>query len=589
MSKIVGIDLGTTNSLIALVKKGRPIVIPDIDGSPLIPSVVGYSPSDRLLVGKEAKDQRILYPKKTIYSIKRRMGEKVRISLNGHEFTPEEISSFILKKLKDNAERFLSERIEKAVITVPAYFDDRQRQATKKAGELANLEVVRIINEPTASSLAYGLDRDPSPHTVMVWDLGGGTFDVSILEIGNGVFEVKSTSGDTRLGGDDWDERFFSYLEEKIGKEFGKDALEEPSLRARLLINCEKAKCLLSREEKAVINQPISCEGGKYRKNFRYEITRQEFEDLTKDLFERLLFPTKRALSDAKLFPKDIDRIIMVGGATRMPKVRELAQKTMGKIPYTEVNPDEVVALGAALQAAIISQEVTGMVLLDVIPLSLGIESQGGIFTKIIDRNTPIPTSRSKIFATAEDNQTTFDIHILQGEREIATYNQSLGKFMLEELSPAPKGEVKTEVVFAIDINGILHVSAQDLQTGEERRLSLKTLKDITEQEIEFILSEAKRYILSDQNEKNLKELCIKAESLIYATEKMIEELREKLPSDFPQEAMALISSLKQSLLNTSNAKKFEEEIEQKVLDLTQKVNTAYEGYCSQELKSSHV
>ncbi len=584
MSKIVGIDLGTTNSLIAIVKNGKPLVISDIDGALLIPSVVGYSPSDRMLVGKEAKDQRILYPQKTIYSIKRRMGEKVRISLGSHEFTPEEISSFILKKLKDNAERFLSEKIEKAVITVPAYFDDRQRQATKKAGELAGLEVVRIINEPTASSLAYGLDRDPSPHTVMVWDLGGGTFDVSILEIGNGVFEVKATSGDTHLGGDDWDERLFSYLEEKIGKEFGKDVLSNPSLRARLLVSCEKTKCLLSKEEKAVINQPISCEGEKYFKNFKYEITRQEFEDLTKDLFERLLLPTKRALSDAKLFPTDIDRIIMVGGSSRMPKVRELAQKAMGKIPYTEVNPDEVVALGAALQAAIISQEMTGMVLLDVTPLSLGIETQGGIFTKVIDRNTPIPTSQSKIFTTAEDNQTTFDIHILQGEREIAVYNQSLGKFTLENMSPAPKGEVKTEVVFTIDINGILHVSAQDLQTGEERKLSLKTLKDITEQEIEFILSEAKRYVSQDQKEKNLKELCIKAESLIYATEKMIEDLRGKLPSNFIEEARTLISSLKQTLLNASN----DREIEQKVLDLREKVNTAYEGYRKQELKSHH-
>ena len=585
MSKIVGIDLGTTNSLIAIVKKGKPLVIPDMDGSLLIPSVVGYSPYNRMLVGKEAKDQRILYPQKTICSIKRRMGEKVRIPLAGHEFSPEEISSFILKKLKDNAERALSERVEKAVITVPAYFDDRQRQATKKAGELAGLEVVRIINEPTASSLAYGLDRDPSPHTVMVWDLGGGTFDVSILEIGNGVFEVKATSGDTHLGGDDWDERLFSYLEEKICQEFGKEALKEPSLRARLLVNSEKAKCLLSVEEKAVINQPISCEGGKVLKNFKYEMTRQEFEDLTKDLFERLLLSTKRALEDAKLFPKDIDRTIMVGGATRMPRVKELAQKTMGKVPYTEVNPDEVVALGAALQAAIISQEITGMVLLDVTPISLGIETQGGIFTRVIDRNTPIPTSQSKLFSTAEDNQTAFDIHILQGEREMATYNQSLGKFILEDIHPAPKGEVKTEVVFTIDINGILHVSAQDLQTGEERKLSLKTLKDITEQEIEFILSEAKRYVLSDQKEKNLKELCLKAESLIYATEKMIEDLREKLPSDFIEEARTLISSLKQTLMNTSN----DREIEQLILDLTQKVNTAYEDYRKQELRSSHV
>lgn len=583
MSKIVGIDLGTTHSLVSIIKDGKPVVIPDKAGSVMVPSVVGVAPSGKLLVGSEAKSQRVMYPELTIASIKRRMGEEIELSLQNKKFSPEEISSLILKKLKDMAGMYLGEEIDKAVITVPAYFDDRQRQATKKAGELAGFEVVRIINEPTAASLAYGLDKD-SPHTVMVWDLGGGTFDISILEIGGGVIEVKSTSGDTHLGGDDWDQYLFDYLSCKIETQYGKEALSLPTLRAKLLFNCEKAKCELSIKNKTVMNQPSACEGEKILKNFKYEITREEFNSVTQDLFERLLPPVKMALSDAKLFPEDIDRIVLVGGATRMVRVRELVREVMGKEPYTDVNPDEVVALGAGLQAAMIAQEMTGMTLLDVTSLSLGIETQGGVFTKLIERNTPIPTSQGKIFVTAYDNQTSFDIHVLQGEREFARYNRSLGRFQLEDLSAAPRGEVKTEVTFSIDINGILHVSAQDLGSGEEKKISLKTLKSLSDQEIENILLEAKQYLEQDKGERKLKELSLKAQGMIYATEKIVENYKGRLSTPILENITTLLLELKEALQNP-----LQETIEMKMKNLSEIMEKAHEEHQKNDEKNKYL
>jgi molecular chaperone DnaK len=547
MGKTVGIDLGTTNSVVAVMEGGEPVVIPNAEGSRLTPSVVAFTKTGERLVGAAAKRQAIINPDRTIISIKRKMGTRERIRIEDKEYTPEEISAMILQKLKADAEAYLGEKVEAAVITVPAYFNDAQRTATKNAGEIAGLKVLRIINEPTAASLAYGLDKK-SNETILVFDLGGGTFDVSILEVGDGVFEVKATSGDTHLGGDDFDMRIVNWAADEFKKETGIDLRKDPQALQRLREAAEKAKIELSSMVETEINLPFITADAEGPKHLLYKITRAKFEELTADLVERLKGPFYQALSDAKLDVKDIDEVILVGGATRMPCVQELVRKLSGKEPNKGVNPDEVVAIGAAIQAGVLGGEVKDVVLLDVTPLSLGIETLGGVFTKLIERNTTIPTRKSEIFTTAADGQTEVEIHVLQGEREMARDNKTLGRFHLTGIPPAPRGVPKIEVTFDIDANGILHVSAKDLGTGKQQAITITGSSNLTREEIDRMVKEAQAHAEEDRRRREEAEVRNQADSLAYQTERMLRDLGDRVPSDEKLRIEQAISDLRDAI-----------------------------------------
>ena len=527
MSKVIGIDLGTTNSCVAVMEGGEAVVIPNAEGSRTTPSVVGFSKTGERLVGQVAKRQAVSNPERTVTSIKRYMGTDHKVNIVGKNFTPQEISAMILQKLIADAEAYLGEKVEKAVITVPAYFSDSQRQATKDAGRIAGLEVLRIINEPTAAALAYGLDKGEE-QTILVYDLGGGTFDVSILDIGDGVFEVRATSGNNRLGGDDFDQRIVDYLISEFKKDTGIDLRNDKMAMQRLKEAAEKAKIELSGVATTNINLPFISADANGPKHLDITLTRAKFDEMTADLIEKTMGPTRQALSDAGLQPKDIHKVLLVGGATRMPAVQEAIRKFLGKEPHKGINPDECVAIGAAIQAGVLSGEVKDVLLLDVTPLSLGIETLGGVFTKLIERNTTIPTSKSQIFSTAADGQTTVEIHVLQGERSMASDNKTLGRFTLTGIPPAPRGVPQIEVKFDIDVNGIVNVSAKDLGTGKEQSMTITASTNLTEEEIDRMVKEAERYAAEDKKRKEEVEIRNQADSMIYQAEKTIKDFKDK-------------------------------------------------------------
>lgn len=547
MGKIIGIDLGTTNSCVAVIEGGEPVIIPNAEGNRTTPSVVAYSKKGERLVGEPAKRQAITNPENTVSSIKTHMGSNYKVNLNGKDYTPQEISAMILQKLKRDAEEYLGEEVTEAVITVPAYFTDAQRQATKDAGRIAGLEVKRIINEPTAAALAYGLD-DEKEHTILVYDLGGGTFDVSILELGDGVFEVLATSGDNKLGGDDFDQRLIDYMADEFMKEYGVDLRKDNMALQRLKDAAEKAKKELSSVLTTNVNLPFITQTEDGPKHLDMDITRAKFEELTADLIERTMGPARQALADAGLTAADIDEVILVGGSTRIPAVQEAVKKLIGKEPHKGINPDEVVAMGAAIQGGILAGEVKDIVLLDVTPLSLGIETLGGVFTKLIERNTTIPTEKSKIFSTATDNQTSVDIHVLQGERKLAKDNKTLGRFQLTDIPPAPRGVPQIEVTFKIDTNGIVHVSAKDLGTGNEQKITIKSSSGLSDEEIERMVKEAQQF--EEEDKKRLEEIEVRneADSLVYQTERTLKDAGDKVDRDVREKVEKAREELKKAL-----------------------------------------
>ena len=531
MGKIIGIDLGTTNSCVAVIEGGEPVVIPNAEGSRTTPSVVAFAKNGERLVGQVAKRQAVANPDRTIISIKRDMGTDRRISIDGKEYTPQDISAMILMKLKTDAEAYLGEKVSEAVITVPAYFSDSQRQATKDAGRIAGLDVKRIVNEPTAASLAYGLDKEDS-HTILVYDLGGGTFDVSILEVGDGVFEVKATNGNTHLGGDDFDQRIIDYLASEFKKDTGIDLKADRMALQRLKEAAEKAKIELSGVMSTNINLPFITADATGPKHLDITLTRAKFDELTRDLVDATVGPIRDALRDAGMTADEIGRVILVGGSTRIPAVQEAVRKMTGKEPYRNINPDECVAVGAAIQGGILGGDVKDVVLLDVTPLSLGIETLGGVFTKLIDRNTTIPFKKSQIFSTAADGQTSVDIHVLQGERKMAADNKTLGRFQLTGISPAPRGVPQIEVTFNIDSNGIVNVSAKDLGTGNEQKVTITSSTNLTEEEINQRVKEAEQYAEEDKRRKEEVETLNRADTLIFEVEKQLREIGDKLSAE---------------------------------------------------------
>ena len=528
MSKIIGIDLGTTNSCVAVMEGGEPVVIPNAEGNRTTASVVAFAKNGERLVGQVAKRQAVMNSDRTVISIKREMGSSYRVKIDDKEYTPQEISAMILQKLKADAESYLGDTVTQAVITVPAYFSDAQRQATKDAGRIAGLEVLRIINEPTAAALAYGLDKDES-HKILVYDLGGGTFDVSLLEVGDGVFEVLATAGNNRLGGDDFDNRIIDYVANEFQRENNIDLRKDKQALQRLKDAAEKAKIELSGVMTANINLPFITADATGPKHLDVTLTRAKFNELTADLVEKTIGPLNQALKDAGLTASQVDKVILVGGSTRIPAVQEAVQRITGKEPYKGINPDECVAIGAAIQAGILGGEVKDVVLLDVTPLSLGIETMGGVFTRLIDRNTTIPVRKQQIFSTAADGQTAVDVHVLQGEREMAAYNKTLGRFQLTGIAPAPRGVPQIEVTFDIDANGIVHVSAKDLGTGNEQKITITASTNLSEEEIKKAVDDAAKYANEDKKRKEEVETFNQADQLIYSTEKTLKELGDKL------------------------------------------------------------
>ncbi len=571
MGKIIGIDLGTTNSVVAVMEGGEPVVIPSAEGERIVPSMVAINKNGERLVGRPARNQAIMNAENTIFSIKRFMGRKyddpevqrtipkvpyqvtkapngdVRVVLGGREYSPPEISAMILAKLKADAEAYLGEPVTQAVITVPAYFNDAQRNATKDAGRIAGLEVLRIINEPTASSLAYGLDKK-SNEVIAVYDLGGGTFDISILDVGEGVFEVRATSGDTHLGGDDFDQRIIDYLADEFQKEHGIDLRRDRQALQRLKEAAEKAKIELSSVLQTEVNLPYITADASGPKHLVTTLTRAKLEQLTADLIERTMEPVRQALKDAGLKPSDVDEVVLVGGMTRMPAVREAVKSFFGKEPHKGVNPDEVVAIGAAIQAGVLGGEVKDVVLLDVTPLTLSIETLGGVATPLIERNTTIPVKRSQIFSTATDNQTQVEIHVVQGERPMAADNKSLGRFILDGIPPAPRGVPQIEVTFDIDANGILKVTAKDKATGRSQHITIHASSGLTEEEIERMRREAEQHAEEDRKRKELIEARNQADSLIYSAEKLLRDLGEKVPTDLKSQVEQAVQETRDAL-----------------------------------------
>ncbi len=575
MSKVIGIDLGTTNSVVAVMEGGEPVVIANAEGSRLTPSVVGFTRNGERLVGQLAKRQAISNPDGTVSSIKRHMGTDYKVTINGKSYTPQEISAMVLQKLKQDAEAYLGEKVTQAVITVPAYFSDSQRQATKDAGAIAGLEVLRIINEPTAASLAYGLDKG-GDHSILVFDLGGGTFDVSILEISEGVFEVKATNGDTHLGGDDFDNAVMKWIIAEFLKQEGIDLSKDPMAEQRLKEAAEKAKIELSTVLSTDINLPFITADASGPKHLNMTLTRAKFDELTADLVARTMEPTKKAIADSGLSINEIDKVILVGGSSRIPAVQEAIKKILGKEPYKGVNPDESVAVGAAIQAGVLVGEVKDVLLLDVTPLSLGIETLGGVATKIIERNTTIPTSKSQVFSTAVDNQPSVDVHVLQGEREMAADNKTLGRFELTGIPAAPRGVPRIEVTFDIDANGIVNVSAKDLGTGKEQKITITASSGLDQSEIDRMVKEAEAHAAEDKKRKEAIEVKNNADSLIYQAEKAIKDFGDKADAAKVKEVEAAVAALKETL-KTEDIEKIKADTEALTKPLYELSSAAYE------------
>ena len=547
MGKVIGIDLGTTNSCVAVMEGGEVVVIPNPEGNRTTPSVVAFSKTGERLIGQVAKRQAVTNPDRTVQSIKREMGSNYKVKIDDKQFSPQEISAMILAKLKSDAEAYLGQPVTQAVITVPAYFSDSQRQATKDAGRIAGLDVLRIINEPTAASLAYGLDKE-SDQKILVFDLGGGTFDVSILEIGDGVFEVLATAGNNRLGGDDFDQRIVDYLADTFKADQGVDLRNDRMAMQRLREAAEKAKIELSGVTTSNINLAYITADATGPKHMDITLTRAKFDELTHDLVEKTMEPVRRAMTDANMTPNDIQKILLVGGSTRTPAVQDAVKKYFGKEPFKGINPDECVAVGAAIQAAVLTGDVKGLLLLDVTPLSLGIETMGGVFTKMIERNTTIPTKKSQVYSTAADGQTQVDVHVLQGEREMAAYNKSLGNFILDGIAPAPRGVPQIEVTFDIDANGIVHVSAKDLGTGREQKITITASSNLSEADINAAVKEAELHAAEDKKRKEEIETKNHAETSVYQTEKTLNELGDKVTAEDKAPVEAALASLKSAI-----------------------------------------
>ena len=560
MGKIIGIDLGTTNSCVAVMEGGEPVVIPNAEGSRTTPSVVAFSKNGERLVGQIAKRQAVTNPENTVISIKRKMGTSEKVNIDGEQFSPQEISAMILQKLKADAENYLGQKITQAVITVPAYFSDSQRQATKDAGKIAGLEVLRIINEPTAAALAYGMDKEQD-QKIMIYDLGGGTFDVSILDIGDGVFEVLSTNGNTHLGGDDFDQKIIDYLVAEFKKDQGIDLSTDKAAMQRLKEAAEKAKIELSGVQQTQINLPFITADSSGPKHLDVTLTRAKFEELIHDLVEATAGPVNQALKDAGLTANDIHKVLLVGGSTRVPAVQEIVKRITGKEPDKGINPDECVAIGASIQGGVLSGDVKDLVLLDVTPFSLGIETYGGVFTKLIERNTTIPTKKSQIFSTAADGQTSVEVHVLQGEREMAAYNKTLGRFQLTGIPAAPRGVPQIEVTFDIDANGIVHVSAKDLATGHEQNVSITASTNLTDEDIEKAVKDAEAHAEEDKKKKEEIEVKNNAESLIYNSEKTLKDLGDKVSGEEKAKIETEIENTKKAL-ETNNTESIKEATE---------------------------
>ncbi|CAK7070762.1 molecular chaperone DnaK [Tissierella carlieri] len=565
MGKIIGIDLGTTNSCVAVMEGGEPIIIPNLEGNRTTPSIVAFTKDGERLVGETAKRQAITNPDRTIASIKRKMGSDHKVNIDSKNYSPEEISAMILQKIKMDVENYLGETVSEAVITVPAYFTDSQRQATKDAGKIAGLEVKRIINEPTAAALAYGMDKEHGQHKIMVFDLGGGTFDVSILELGDGVFEVLATRGNNHLGGDDFDEALVNYIAEQFKKENGIDLKQDKMSLQRLKEAAEKAKKELSSTMSTNVNLPFitATQAGPLHLNM--DITRAKFNELTSSLVDNTLEPVREALKDAGLQASDIEKVLLVGGSTRIPAVQEAVKKLIGKDPQKDINPDECVALGAAIQGGVLAGEVKDILLLDVTPLSLGIETLGGVTTRLIERNTTIPTKKSQVFSTAADNQTSVDIHVLQGERQMANDNTTLGRFQLTGIPPAQRGIPQIEVTFDIDANGIVNVSAKDLGTGKEQRITITASTKLSDEEIERKVKESERFAEEDKKKKEAIEIRNNGDNLVYQTEKTLKELEGKISADEKSKVESKLEELKKSLEGDNY-----DEIKQKTEELTE-------------------